>query len=120
VDTSDANDQDPIDQFEIIERELRSFSEEISEKPVLVVATKLDATTDRGKLEKLEAYAKKRNLPFFAISSATGEGVQKLVRGMADALDRLPRPLPPAVPEISSVTPDAAAESNPHSSREGN
>ncbi len=120
VDTSDANENDPINEFEIIERELRAFSEEVAEKPVIVVATKLDATTDRTELEKLEAYAKKRGLPFFAISSATGEGVQKLVRGMADALDRLPRPLPPPVPDISAVTPDAAPESNPHSSREGN
>lgn len=120
VDTSDASENDPINEFEIIERELRAFSEEVAEKPVIVVATKLDATTDRAKLEKLEAYAKKRALPFFAISSATGEGVQKLVRGMADALDRLPRPLPPSVPDIDAVTPDVPPESNPHSSPEGN
>jgi GTPase len=128
VDTSDANENDPIDEFKIIQNELRAFSEEIAEKPVIVVATKLDATTDRSKLEKLEAYAKERALPFFAISSATGEGVQKLVRGMADALDRLPRPLPPAVPDVpeavataeSAATPDEPDESNPHSSPEGN
>ncbi len=120
VDTSDASENDPVNEFEIIERELRAFSEEVAEKPVIVVATKLDATTDRTKLEKLEAYAKKRGLPFFAISSATGEGVQKLVRGMADALDRLPRPLPPSVPDIDGVTPDVPPESNPHSSPEGN
>jgi GTPase len=120
VDTSDANENDPINEFEIIERELRAFSEEVAEKPVIVVATKLDATTDRAKLEKLEAYAKKRGLQFFAISSATGEGVQKLMRGMADVLDRLPRPLPPAVPDIDAVTPDVPPESNPQSSREGN
>jgi GTPase len=133
VDTSDASENDPVNEFEIIERELRAFSEEVAEKPVIVVATKLDATTDRTKLEKLEAYAKKRGLPFFAISSATGEGVQKLVRGMADALDRLPRPLPPAVPDVpeavaaaeSTATPDIPAtqddpaESNPQSPREG-
>lgn len=120
VDTSDASENDPINEFEIIERELRAFSEEVAEKPVIVVATKLDATTDRTKLEKLEAYVKKRGLPFFAISSASGEGVQKLVRGMADALDRLPRPSPPSVPDIDAVTPEAAPESNPQSSREGN
>jgi len=131
VDTSDASENDPIKEFEIIENELRAFSEEVAEKPVIVVATKLDATTDRTKLEKLEAYAEKRGLPFFAISSATGEGVQKLIRGMADALDRLPRPLPPAVPDVPEAaimesaatpeipaTPDDPAESNPHSPRE--
>ena len=45
VDTSDASENDPINEFEIIENELRAFSEEVAEKPVIVVATKLDATT---------------------------------------------------------------------------
>ena len=47
VDTSDANDRDPVHDFEIIERELAAFSPALAEKPMIVVATKLDATTDR-------------------------------------------------------------------------
>src|SRR5271169_3126745 len=34
VDTSDASENDPVNEFEIIERELRAFSEEVAEKPV--------------------------------------------------------------------------------------
>ena len=45
VDTSDANDHDPVHDFEIIERELAAFSPSLAEKPMIVVATKLDATT---------------------------------------------------------------------------
>jgi GTP-binding protein len=56
---------------------------------MIVVATKLDATTDRTRLEKLRAFCAERELEFHAISSATGEGVRELVRAMADALDRL-------------------------------
>ena len=92
VDTSDGNERDPVKDFEIICGELRAFSEALMEKPMIVVATKLDATTDRARLERLKSYAEKRGLPFFAISSATGEGVQALVRAMADALERMPRP----------------------------
>lgn len=97
VDTSDGNDRDPIRDFEIIAGELRAFSETLTTKPVFLVATKLDATADRERLERLREFAENRGLPFFAISSATGEGVQNLVRAMADALDRLPRPPQPQV-----------------------
>jgi GTP-binding protein len=92
VDTSDANDRDPVHDFEIIERELSAFSPSLAQKPMIVVATKLDATTNRERLEKLRAFAAERGLNFYAISSATGAGVTELVRGMADMLDRLPKP----------------------------
>jgi GTPase len=91
VDTSDANDRDPIRDFEIIERELSAFSPDLARKPMIVVATKLDATTNREHLEELRAFAEKRGLAFYAISSASGEGITELVRGMANALDRIPR-----------------------------
>jgi 50S ribosomal subunit-associated GTPase HflX len=56
---------------------------------MIVVATKLDATTDRARLEKLRDFCASRSIEFHAISAASGEGVPQLVRAMADALDRL-------------------------------
>jgi len=94
VDTSDANDRDPVHDFEIIERELSLFSPTLAEKPMIVVATKLDATTNRDRLEKLRTFAGARGLEFYAISSASGAGTRELVRGIADLLDRLPKPVP--------------------------
>jgi GTPase len=91
VDTSEANDRDPVRDFQIIERELSLFSATLSEKPMIVVATKLDATTNRERLEKLRAFAAERGLEFYAISSASGAGITELVRGIADRLDRLPK-----------------------------
>jgi GTPase len=91
VDTSEANDRDPMRDFEIIEHELASFSPALAEKPMIVVATKLDATTNRDRLEALRAYAAERGLEFHAISSATGEGIAPLVRAMADRLDLIPK-----------------------------
>jgi GTPase len=95
IDTSDASDRDPVRDFEIISGELAAFSEKLAAKPIIVVATKLDATTDRARLEKLLDFCTTRGLEFHAISSASGEGIAQLVRAMADALDRLdPRELP--------------------------
>ena len=91
IDTSDTAETDPLKAFEIIEGELRAFSEALTEKPMIVVATKLDATTDRRKLEELRGFCEETGLEFHAISAATGEGLKELLRGMADTLDRLPK-----------------------------
>ena len=91
VDTSDANDRDPLQDFEIIMCELRAFNPALAEEPMIVVATKLDVTTDRTRLEQLRAFCTQRGLEFHTISSATGQGIIELVRAIADALDRIPK-----------------------------
>jgi len=102
VDTSDASDRDPVRDFEIICGELAAFSESLAAKPMIVVATKLDATTDRSRLERLREHCAERKLDFYAISAASGEGIPELVRGMADALERLAPPEPVEESEASS------------------
>jgi GTP-binding protein len=109
IDTSDASDRDPVHDFEVIEGELAAFSEKLAAKPVLVVATKLDATTDRARLDQLREFTLKRGLEFHAISSASGEGVPQLVRAMADALDRLAPPEP-----LQQNEDDAGDTEKPH------
>ena len=111
IDTSDASDRDPVHDFQVISGELAAFSEKLAEKPVIVVATKLDATTDRARLEKLRAYCAGRALEFHAISSASGEGIPQLVRAMADALDRLA----PAEPLQSTASTSASSFESPAS-----
>ena len=107
VDTGDANPRDPVQDFEIIERELAAFSPDLAAKPMIVAATKLDATTNRDHLNELRDFAAKRGLEFHAISSASGEGIIQLVRSIANALDRLPKPEPPA--EASQPLPHPSA-----------
>ena len=96
IDTSDANVDDPVYSFEVINGELEAFSPSLVEKPMIVVATKLDATTDRTRLDELQDFCKQRNLEFHAISAVAGDGVKELVRAIADALDKIPRPAPDA------------------------
>jgi GTP-binding protein len=110
IDTSDANDADPVRAFEVISGELRAFSESLAEKPMIVVATKLDATSDRTRLEALRDFCRERGIKFHAISAASGEGVRELVRSMADALEKIPRVLPESFPD----SPLAAAENDKH------
>ena len=59
------------------------------ERPQFVVATKIDALDERGRLESLRARAEADQKPFFAISSATNEGVRDLVNAISVKLDEL-------------------------------
>jgi GTP-binding protein len=94
IDTSDVSDADPVKSFEIISGELHAFSESLMHKPMIVVATKLDATTDRTRLDALREFCAARKLEFHAISAPTGEGVRDLVRSIANALDKIPKAAP--------------------------
>jgi len=111
IDTSDFTDADPVHSYEIINGELLAFSELLGEKPMIVVATKIDATTDRTHLEELRAFCAEHNLPFHAISAATGEGVRDLVLAIADTLDKIPKSTAPH-PDAPEPAASASA-SNP-------
>jgi len=90
IDVSDSSGRpDPVNDFEVILRELKSFGAGLEKKPMIVVASKIDALQPaakavRGKsktlnkLEKLAAYCKKKKLPLYPISAVTGEGIEKL------------------------------------------
>jgi GTPase len=108
IDTSDANDRDPTHDFEVIEHELASFSPDLAEKPMIVVATKLDATVNREHLDELRAFAKERGLEFHAVSSASGLGIVELVRAMANALDKIPKQAPAPEEAAEADMPDRA------------
>src|ERR1019366_5426964 len=84
VDVSDASGRNPVEDFETVMQELASFSEDLVAKPMLVVASKMDAALDVERVGELRRLAESRGLPFFEISSATGLGIEKLKFAMAE------------------------------------
>ena len=78
VDVSDSSGRpDPAEDFRVILAELKSFGHRLDDKPMIVVGSKADVANTQ-KLKKLETLAKRRKLPFYAISAVTGLGVDKL------------------------------------------
>jgi GTPase len=84
VDVSEDSGRDPVEDFETVMLELASFSPDLVAKPMIVVATKLDAAQDPERVAALRNLAAQRGLPFFAISSATGLGIDQLKFAMAE------------------------------------
>ena len=89
VDVSSLAGRDPVSDYEIINRELRAYDEQLSERPQFVVATKLDALDEPERLERLRRRAAEDGHAFFAISAATNNGVRELVQQVARELDRI-------------------------------
>jgi GTPase len=86
VDVSETTGRDPVHDFEVVMGELASFSEDLAHKPMILVATKLDAAQDPERVASLEKLARERGLAFFKISSVTGEGIDALKRAMAEGV----------------------------------
>jgi len=91
VDVSDASGRpDPVADYKTIAAELAHFSGDLEEKPVMVVASKIDSANPE-KLKKLAAMAKRRKLPFYEISAVTGQGIPQLKYAMAERVRELRR-----------------------------
>lgn len=91
VDVSDASGRaDAVEDFKVINKELENFGNGLGEKPMIVVATKIDSANPE-KLKKLRAYAKRRKLEFYAISAVSGEGVEELKWALARRLNEMRR-----------------------------
>ena len=84
VDVSEASHRDPVHDFETVMQELASFSEDLLKKPMLLVASKMDAAQDPERVAALRQLAAARGLAYFEISSATGQGIDSLKFAMAE------------------------------------
>ena len=86
VDVSDASGREPAEDFRIVLEELASFSPALAAKPMFVVASKIDAAQDAARVAALRAVAARLGLPYYEISSVTGQGIEELKYNMAQIL----------------------------------
>jgi GTP-binding protein len=89
VDVSSVSGRDPVGDYDTINRELAAYDPGLAERPQFVVATKIDALDEPERLERLKQRALEDGVPFFAISSATGQGVRELVMAVSRKLDEV-------------------------------
>lgn len=88
VDVSELTGRDPAEDFRVVMGELAGFSEDLPKKPMFVVASKVDVAQDPQRIESLRALAASEEMPFFEISSVTGQGIEDLKRAMAQEISK--------------------------------
>jgi len=92
--------RDPEADLAALEAELAAYDPELADRPAMVVANKADLPEGRARLPEAAAAAKRRGLPFFAVSAATGAGMRELLYalGAEVAQARAARPVAAAAP----------------------
>ena len=90
VDLSGSEGRDPLDDLAIIRGELERYAPQLNEKPMVIVANKVDLMSDEDRdaaLARLqEAYPDVR---IFPMSAATDSDLNDLVYHLADVLDAI-------------------------------
>jgi GTP-binding protein len=88
VDVSSSTGRDPVEDFDIITRELDLFpgrdasGERLAEKPVIVAANKMDALDEPDRLARLERHLQSAGVPLYPVSAATGAGLDALLEAV--------------------------------------
>ena len=89
VDVSDSSGRDDVvKDVEVITSELASFGAHLEEKPMIMVASKIDVA-NKDKLAALKKYCKKKTLKLYEISAVTGKGIEELKYAIAKEVERL-------------------------------
>ena len=89
IDAAGSEGRDPIEDFNKINYELKTFSPELAERKQIVVANKCDLT-DEQTLAKLREYFESNGYEFFECMAAIAEGTKEVINCIARELDKLP------------------------------
>lgn len=98
--------RDPVHDYEVINRELELYAEDLAKRPRIVVANKVDMPGVEDNLARLKERVRKDSdelseklldegiderdpIPFFAVSAATREGVEQLIKATAQRVHDL-------------------------------
>ena len=89
VDAAGSEGRDPIEDFEIINRELEKFDPELAKRPQIVAANKIDLATDE-QLERLEKYFTENGYEYHTMCAPITEGTDALISAVWNKLQTLP------------------------------
>ena len=91
VDVSGSEARDPVEDFHAICAELKDYSVDLSNRPMIVVANKCDLMMpESDNLERLRKAAQEAGCELYEISAATTQGTRNLMRIVAEKLRTLP------------------------------
>ena len=91
VDVSGSEGRDPVEDFDAICAELKNYSVDLSDRPMIVAANKIDIMDpDSDNLERLRQRVSAAGCELYEISAGTTQGTKNLMRVVAERLRTLP------------------------------
>ena len=107
VDVSGSEGRDPVEDFNAICAELHDYSVDLSNRPMIVAANKVDIMDpESDNLERLKARVAQEGIELYEISAGTTQGTRNLMRVVAEKLRTLP-PVTIYEPEYVAPVPKA-------------
>ena len=91
VDVSGSEGRDPVEDFDAICEELKNYSVDLSNRPMIVAANKVDLLMpESDNMERLRARVEEAGCKMYEISAGTTQGTRNLMRVVAEQLRTLP------------------------------
>ncbi|HEV7559721.1 MAG TPA: GTPase ObgE [Kofleriaceae bacterium] len=72
-------DRSPLQDYQVLNRELASYAPDLATKPQIVVLNKLDATGDQATIDGIRRAFSEQGVDLLTMSAATGEGIQPVL-----------------------------------------
>lgn len=91
IDVSGVEGRNPIEDFEVINNELKLYSKKLSEKPQIILANKADITSFDENFDAFKNEMEKRGYKVFKISAATKQGISDVLNYTLTLLSEIPK-----------------------------
>ena len=96
IDVAGSEGRNPVEDFKVINKELKKYSEKLSTRKQIIVANKIDIIPEEEQatnenLKAIEKLAKDNNMELFKVSAATNKGLKELMNHVAEVLKTLPK-----------------------------
>jgi GTP-binding protein len=89
LDVAGSEGRDPVEDFEQINRELENYGE-LANRPQIIVCNKTDLPDSEENIERIREIGAKLGYPVFAVSAATHQGFEPLLKATSELLETLP------------------------------
>lgn len=110
LDASGSEGRDPIEDFKIINKELRSYNEKLSGRKQLVVLNKVDLLKDQNSIDEIVKKLEEQGYEVFPISAATHLGLESLLNRLVIVLGEIGEVEPIFKVEVDEIKKPAEKE----------
>ena len=101
----DGNAIDPIEDFKQVNKELELYSQELADRPQLVVINKIDLPEVRARVPEITEELRAFKVDLLAMAAVTGEGVQGVLDTVLTAMAPIDRQRKPSSHQLIDGTP---------------
>ncbi len=83
IDAAGVDGRDPLEDFKTVNRELKSYNEELAKRPQILALNKMDLPAAKNNLKRFKKFLGRKKIEVYPISGVTGDGIKELILGLS-------------------------------------